>query len=107
MSSRLLYNKLKAILNESKYTGFLTALMGQLMWREFYYVAAAAEPNFDKMVGNKMCRQIQWHSNDQLTSAWANGRTGYPFIDAIMRQLRQEGWIENSARDVVACFLTR
>lgn len=44
--------------------------MGQLMWREFYYVAAAAEPNFDKMVGNKICRQIPWHFDDQLISAW-------------------------------------
>lgn len=81
--------------------------MGQLMWREFYYVAAAAEPHFDKMVGNKICRQIPWHFDDQLINAWAHGRTGYPFIDSIMRQLRQEGWIHHLARHAVACFLTR
>lgn len=81
--------------------------MGQLMWREFYYVAAASEPNFDKMVGNKICRQIPWHYDDGLIHAWAHGQTGYPFIDAIMRQLRKEGWIHHLARHAVACFLTR
>ena len=39
--------------------------------------------------------------------AWAEGRTGYPFIDAIMTQLRREGWIHHLARHAVACFLTR
>lgn len=42
-----------------------------------------------------------------LLDAWTNGQTGYPFIDAIMRQLRQEGWIHHLARHAVACFLTR
>jgi len=39
--------------------------------------------------------------------AWKNGRTGYPYIDAIMTQLRLEGWIHHLARHSVACFLTR
>ncbi|EEB96886.1 hypothetical protein MPER_03894, partial [Moniliophthora perniciosa FA553] len=39
--------------------------------------------------------------------AWKEGRTGFPWIDAIMRQLRQEGWIHHLARHSVACFLTR
>jgi len=38
---------------------------------------------------------------------WFKGKTGYPFIDAIMTQLRQEGWIHHLARHSVACFLTR
>lgn len=108
LSSRLFYHKLKALLRKaSKHSKPPVSLMGQLMWREFYYVAAAAEPNFDKMVGNKICRQIPWHFDDQLINAWAHGKTGYPFIDAIMRQLRQEGWIHHLARHAVACFLTR
>lgn len=108
LSSRLFYHKLKAVLSKAKkYSKPPVSLMGQLMWREFYYVAAASEPNFDKMVGNKICRQIPWAFDDQLINAWAHGRTGYPFIDAIMRQLRQEGWIHHLARHAVACFLTR
>lgn len=108
LSSRLFYHKLKDLLAKSrKHTKPPSSLMGQLMWREFYYVAAAAEVNFDKMVGNSICRQIPWHFDDQLINSWANGQTGYPFIDAIMRQLRQEGWIHHLARHAVACFLTR
>lgn len=108
LSSRLFFHKLNDVLRlAKKHSQPPVSLVGQLMWREFYYCAAAAEPNFDKMVGNKICRQIPWHHDDELVNAWAYGRTGYPFIDAIMRQLRQEGWIHHLARHAVACFLTR
>lgn len=108
LSSRLFYHKLKEVLNKAEnYSKPPISLMGQLMWREFYYTAAASEPNFDKMVGNKICRQIPWRYDEDLLNAWAHGKTGYPFIDAIMRQLRQEGWIHHLARHAVACFLTR
>ena len=43
----------------------------------------------------------------EYSEAWSTGRTGYPWIDAIMRQLIQEGWIHHLARHSVACFLTR
>lgn len=108
LSARLFFHKLKAVLSKAKkHSKPPVSLMGQLMWREFYYCAAAAEPNFDKMVGNKICRQIPWRYDEDLLNAWAHGKTGYPFIDAIMRQLRQEGWIHHLARHAVACFLTR
>lgn len=99
------------------------SLIGQLMWREFYYVVGADTPNYDKMVGNRICCQVPWNNNQTHLDAWAQvdltlrlnylliydfqGKTGYPFIDAIMRQLRQEGWIHHLARHAVACFLTR
>ena len=51
-----------------------------------------------------MCRRVQ-EAARSLT--WEEGRTGYPFIDAIMTQLRTEGWIHHLARHAVACFLTR
>lgn len=77
------------------------------MWREFYYTASLATPHFDRMEGNSICMQIDWQTNAAHLKAWTFGRTGYPFIDAIMRQLRQEGWIHHLARHAVACFLTR
>ena len=82
-------------------------LEGQLIWREFYYFCGAFTPNFDKIDGNPVCRQIKWDKNPEYLKAWREGRTGYPFIDAIMNQLRQEGWIHHLARHAVACFLTR
>uniref|UniRef100_W5NBN8 Cryptochrome circadian regulator 2 n=1 Tax=Lepisosteus oculatus TaxID=7918 RepID=W5NBN8_LEPOC len=83
------------------------SLFGQLLWREFFYTAATNNPKFDQMEGNPICVQIPWDRNPEALAKWAEGRTGYPWIDAIMTQLRQEGWIHHLARHAVACFLTR
>jgi len=83
------------------------SLHGQLMWREYNYLMGYSTPNFDKMVGNPIARQIDWDENPEYLDAWVNSKTGYPFIDAIMTQLRQTGWIHHLARHAVACFLTR
>ncbi|MEQ2207831.1 Cryptochrome-1, partial [Xenoophorus captivus] len=99
------------------------SLYGQLLWREFFYTAATNNPNFDRMEGNPICvqlhcrdecyslchvcLQIPWDQNPEALAKWAEGRTGFPWIDAIMTQLRQEGWIHHRARHAVACFLTR
>ncbi|KAH8412809.1 hypothetical protein KR009_005880 [Drosophila setifemur] len=108
LSSRLFHLRLKEILKrQTKHSQPPVSLIGQLMWREFYYTVAAAEPNFDRMLGNVYCLQIPWQEQADHLEAWTHGRTGYPFIDAIMRQLRQEGWIHHLARHAVACFLTR
>lgn len=107
LSSTLFYNNLKDIERNSSHTEPPVSLLGQLMWREFYYSAAYGTTNFDKMVGNPICIQIPWHTNTLYLTAWEDGQTGYPFVDAIMRQLKQEGWIHHLARHMVACFLTR
>nr|VAX54216.1 cryptochrome circadian regulator 2 [Squalius aradensis] len=83
------------------------SLFGQLLWREFFYTAGTNNPNFDHMEGNPICVQIPWDHNPEALAKWAEGRTGFPWIDAIMTQLRQEGWIHHLARHAVACFLTR
>ena len=59
------------------------------------------------MAGNPLCKQIAWDDSAALRDAWAAGRTGYPWIDAIMAQLREWGWVHHLARHSVACFLTR
>ncbi|KAJ0179717.1 hypothetical protein K1T71_004308 [Dendrolimus kikuchii] len=107
LSVKLFYHKLKEVENGMNHTLPPVSLLGQLMWREFYYTAGTGTANFDKMVGNPVCMQIPWGKNEEHLKAWAEGRTGYPFVDAIMRQLKQEGWIHHLARHMVACFLTR
>uniref|UniRef100_A0A182NGQ8 Photolyase/cryptochrome alpha/beta domain-containing protein n=1 Tax=Anopheles dirus TaxID=7168 RepID=A0A182NGQ8_9DIPT len=107
LSVRLFYGRVSEAIKGQKHSQPPVSLIGQIMWREFYYCAAAATPNFDKMVGNSVCMQVDWDTNKEHLEAWTHGRTGYPFIDAIMRQLRQEGWIHHLARHAVACFLTR
>ncbi|XP_064121732.1 cryptochrome-1-like [Macrobrachium nipponense] len=83
------------------------SLTAQLIWREFFYCMSAKNPKYDKMKGNPICIDIPWYEDEEHFNAWKDGRTGYPFIDASMRQLRKEGWIHHVCRTAVACFLTR
>jgi len=109
LSPRLFWHRLHDTLAQfkGKKSQPPTSLVGQLLWREFYYCAAAFTPNFDKMEGNPICTQIDWDDNPEFLNAWKEARTGYPFVDAIMTQLRTQGWIHHLARHMVACFLTR
>jgi cryptochrome len=111
VSPRVFYHELNAVLAKFEGKGQPSqppvSLMGQLMWREFYYLVGAGTPNFDKMEGNPICRQIPWNKDRELFAAWENAQTGFPWIDAAMTQLRLEGWIHHLARHAVACFLTR
>ncbi|KAJ3069942.1 (6-4)DNA photolyase [Podochytrium sp. JEL0797] len=107
LSVRTLYSKIKKINASGKHSSPPVSLLGQLLWREFYYAASYLTPNYYNIEGNPVCRQIEWKQDEALLKAWANGATGYPWIDACMTQLRLEGWIHHLARHAVACFLTR
>ena len=57
-----------------------------------------------------MCKDIDWDTDEAAEKrfeAWEQGKTGYPLIDAAMRQLREQGWLHHLARHAVSCFLTR
>lgn len=63
---------------------------------------------YAEMTRNPICLNIEWvEPNKDILDRWKNGFTGFPFIDAVMRQLLCEGWIHHVARNAVACFLTR
>jgi cryptochrome len=106
-----------------------TSLTGQLLFREMYFAAHASLGRvFSQAMSNPTCRFIPWHLPSELDSKtgmatgsykvdderaeqwfhrWKNGITGFPWIDALMRQLKTEGWIHHLGRHAVACFLTR
>lgn len=48
------------------------SLLGQLLWREFFYTVGAVTPNFDRMEGNPVCRQIPWERDEKLMDAWTH-----------------------------------
>lgn len=77
----------------------------QLCWRDFYAQALLARP--DAAWGDYRRRGDAWHDDPERFAAWAEGRTGYPVVDAAMRQLRREGFVHNRARMVAASFLTK
>ncbi|XP_041917577.1 cryptochrome-2-like [Alosa sapidissima] len=108
LSCRTLYYKLRDLyIKAHRRIQPPLSLYTQLLWREFFYTVATRNPAFDRMTGNPICIQIPWDKNPEALAKWAEGRTGFPWIDAVMTQLRQEGWIHHLARHAVACFLTR
>ncbi|XP_049573966.1 cryptochrome circadian regulator 5 [Syngnathus scovelli] len=107
LSARTFWWRLTEVYQGKKHSDPPVSLHGQLLWREFFYTASVGVPNFNKMEGNPACIQIDWDTNNDYLTAWREARTGYPFIDAIMTQLKREGWIHHLARHAVACFLTR
>ncbi|CAG7728042.1 unnamed protein product, partial [Allacma fusca] len=107
LSPKLFYHQLTDLYRKIKKGEPPLSLHGQVLWREFFYTAATRNPNFDRMAGNPICVQIPWDSNPIGIAKWASAETGFPWIDAIMTQLREEGWIHHLARHAAACFLTR
>jgi deoxyribodipyrimidine photo-lyase len=77
----------------------------QLCWRDFYQQVTAANPELPRVDYRGNGRQ--WADDDEALQAWKDGRTGYPLVDAGMRQLRREGWMHNRARLVTGSFLTK
>jgi len=82
-------------------------ITGQLMWREYFYSMVRLNPNFNQINNNPIYLPIPWLEDDTQLRRWKNGQTGYPFIDAGLRQLLQEGWIHHTVRTAIAMFLTR
>jgi cryptochrome len=80
---------------------------GQLIWREYFYTMSVLNPHYAKMEQNPICLDIPWNDDPDGLERWKKGQTGYPFVDAAMRQLVLEGWVHHVARNAVACFLTR
>jgi deoxyribodipyrimidine photo-lyase len=76
----------------------------QLAWRDFFHQALAARP--DAAWRDYRDRGDQWRDDPEGLAAWQQGQTGYPAVDAAMRQLAQEGFLPNRARMIAASFLT-
>lgn len=81
--------------------------VSELAWREFWYHIMHYFPDTKDLEFQEKRRGIKWINNDAWYEAWKEGRTGYPIVDAGMRQLKEEGWIHNRIRMIVASFLTK
>src|SRR4051794_21318936 len=77
----------------------------QLCWRDFFAQVTAARPGWARY--DYRSRDAGWTCDDEALRAWKAGRTGYPVVDAGMRQLAREGWMHNRARLIVGSFLAK
>lgn len=85
----------------------VTALYRQLIWREFY---AHILNDFPYVLGKPLKQQynyLKWSSSNQLFDSWSKGETGFPIVDAGMREMNKTGYMHNRARLIVASFLIK
>ncbi|MDY6888259.1 MAG: deoxyribodipyrimidine photo-lyase [Pseudomonadota bacterium] len=99
-------NRYPDILTTSKSKTF--TWVNELIWREFYRHLIAQFPKLSRGDNfNEKYNGVKWRKNEAEFKAWCEGKTGYPLVDAAMRQLVQTGWMHNRLRMVVASFLTK
>lgn len=79
----------------------------ELAWREFYYHVLWHRPDVEQRAFLPQFRDLAWENRQDWFEAWKAGRTGYPIVDAGMRQLAETGWMHNRVRMIVASFLTK
>lgn len=82
--------------------------LSELIWREFYKHILVFYPNLIKhQPFQQDTNAIVWGNNERWFQAWCDGQTGYPIVDAAMRQLNSTGWMHNRLRMIVASFLVK
>ncbi|HEY9761553.1 MAG TPA: FAD-binding domain-containing protein [Trichocoleus sp.] len=79
----------------------------ELAWREFYQHALYHFPELTQGPYRDQLKDFPWDNNEDHFQAWCEGRTGYPIVDAAMRQMNEIGWMHNRCRMIVASFLTK
>ncbi|PLX22679.1 MAG: deoxyribodipyrimidine photolyase [Marinilabiliales bacterium] len=81
--------------------------LNELIWREFYMMILWNFPYVVDQSFKKKYDQLEWRNNENEFNAWCNGLTGYPIVDAGMRELTETGYMHNRLRMITASFLTK
>jgi deoxyribodipyrimidine photo-lyase len=79
----------------------------ELAWRDFYAHVMWHDPGSARRATRRAYDLVPWRDDEVAVAAWTGGRTGFPVVDAAMRQLAATGWMHNRARMIVASFLTK
>jgi len=82
-------------------------LIGELYWRDFFYHVAYSFPHVFGNAFHKKYDGIAWQKDRKLFNAWCKGKTGFPIVDAGMRQLNSTGFMHNRVRMIAASFLVK
>ncbi len=99
----------EAKLHQSRFkeTDGPTHFVKEIAWREFYYHVLYHRPEVEQTAFLERYRDLRWENRLDWFEAWKAGTTGYPIVDAGMRQLLTTGWMHNRVRMIVASFLTK
>lgn len=81
--------------------------INELLWREFYYNITFYNPQIAYESYKKEFDKLKWDNDEMMFTKWCEGKTGFPIVDAGMRQLNEEGWMHNRVRMIVSMFLTK
>ena len=95
----------EAVSRARKHGDGADGFLRQLCWRDFFLQLLAANPRLPDQ--DLRPRGTSWSDDGEALARWRAGQTGYPIVDAAMRQLHTEGWIHNRGRLIVGSFLTR
>ncbi|TAE53435.1 MAG: deoxyribodipyrimidine photolyase [Nostocales cyanobacterium] len=93
--------------NSEEVTNNIVSWQKELAWREFYQHAMYHFPELAEGAYRDVFKNFPWKNNEKHFIAWCQGKTGYPIVDAAMRQLNETGWMHNRCRMIVASFLTK
>lgn len=110
ISIRELYQRCQKFAAESPVASVKASVhtyVKELAWREFYMAILHYWPEVLEMEFNESFRDVPWESPEEGFEAWKAGRTGFPIVDAGMRQLLATGWMHNRVRMIVSMFLTK
>jgi len=111
ISPHQIWHDVRAEISKSRQDkNFLTHAQGwlrQLIWREFSYHLLYHAPDFPEQPWNKRFLNFNWQKDDAALERWKRGETGYPIVDAGMRELWQTGWMHNRVRMIVGSFLVK
>ncbi|WP_424961388.1 cryptochrome/photolyase family protein [Ekhidna sp.] len=81
--------------------------LNELIWRDFYQAILWHFPHVVDTNFNRKYDGVKWRNNEEEFEKWKNGKTGYPIVDAGMRELNKTGFMHNRVRMIVASFLTK
>lgn len=79
----------------------------QLAWRDYYYALRMRYPWMNRLELKPYMRNFAWENNKYYVDCFTEGKTGYPIVDAGVRQLKKEGWVHNRVRLIIASFLVK
>ncbi len=107
LSPRACVAAAREALREPRLRAGANVWLSELIWREFYAAVLEEHPHVLSRAFRPAYDRVRWNDDAAGFAAWCAGRTGYPIVDAGLRQLAETGWMHNRARMIAASFLVK